>query len=339
MRKYTLKNDFKTIDNQDIAYILGFIYADGYIMEKPRYRLGINLATRDYEILEKIRDIISPSQPISRDEKSVYLVICGKEIFENLEKWGVYTRKTSLEMSIPKIDENLIRHFIRGYFDGDGWVSAYKEKYIYAGICSPTINILKCIQNQLSNNKILSRINKEKRIGKEAKILNYVSICKFDKYTVSIKKRESIEKLYHYLYDEANLFLKRKKDIFDKVLKTKLERNSIDNEFLEYKGKIQNIDKWAKDLNLSVRELRHRLSNPKWTLEDSLSFKKFENKKNLYCLKGEDSPIAKFTNNQVIEIFKSEKSILELSKEHNVHKDTIYRIKKKINYKSVTKDL
>ena len=56
-------------------------------------------------------------------------------------------------------------------------------------------------------------------------------------------------------------------------------------------------------------------------------------------MKGEDSPIAKFTNNQVIEIFKSEKSILELAKEHNVHRDTIYRIKKKINYKSVTKDL
>ena len=45
-------------------------------------------------------------------------------------------------MHIPNIPKNLIRHFIRGYFDGDGTIFM-DRKYYKSNICSICENFLK----------------------------------------------------------------------------------------------------------------------------------------------------------------------------------------------------
>jgi intein-encoded DNA endonuclease-like protein len=46
----------------------------------------------------------------------------------DLEKWGCVENKT-FKLNFPDfISEELIPHFIRGYFDGDGSVFLHKQK-------------------------------------------------------------------------------------------------------------------------------------------------------------------------------------------------------------------
>jgi hypothetical protein len=53
-------------------------------------------------------------------------------------------------------------------------------------------------------------------------------------------------------------------------------------------------------------------------------------------LKGDKNPVSRFSNSQVIEIYKSAKSANGLAKEYGVHKSTIRYIKNGKNWSSVT---
>ncbi len=131
VRKYQLdENYFDIIDNQNKAYILGFLYADGH-NSINKSTVTMSLQESDKEILEYIRKEIKSEKPLEyldysnkNDFGYVYknqyrLIMFSKHMCESLEKIGMIHNK-SLLLDFPILDEELIRHFIRGYFDGDG---------------------------------------------------------------------------------------------------------------------------------------------------------------------------------------------------------------------------
>lgn len=135
-RTYELDiNYFDEIDNQDKAYILGFLYADGNVGLKKR-TVTLSLQESDMEILNKINSCIGSNAPLHFIDQSkhkqpkentdyhytnmVSLKIYSTHICNKLIEHGVYEDK-SLILEFPKwLNQNLYSHFIRGYFDGDG---------------------------------------------------------------------------------------------------------------------------------------------------------------------------------------------------------------------------
>ena len=116
------KDFFKTIDNEFKAYILGFIYADGYIESNER-TLAFNINEKDIDILYKIKECMNCNNEIrkSSTKKCVRLHLSSIDLVDDLKKLGV-TRNKTQKISFPKIDKELLRHFLRGYFDGDGHI-------------------------------------------------------------------------------------------------------------------------------------------------------------------------------------------------------------------------
>ena len=125
MRHTLNKNYFKNIDTEEKAYWLGFIAADGcvYKMSKNAYRLQINLSAVDIGHLELFNDCIESDYIITQkkvnNSDTCILKISSKEFTDNLINLGITPNK-SLIVQMPNISQDLIRHFIRGYFDGDG---------------------------------------------------------------------------------------------------------------------------------------------------------------------------------------------------------------------------
>lgn len=137
-RKYVVDEDFfEVIDTEHKAYWLGFLYADGYV-SSTRPDIKIQLQRRDRYILEEfvadlnstypVKDYIqreriisdgkmSPSTDISR------VCIRSKKLHHDLCKNGCIPNK-SLVLEFPTVvPDELLRHFIRGYFDGDGCIT------------------------------------------------------------------------------------------------------------------------------------------------------------------------------------------------------------------------
>ncbi len=220
-RKYSFdKSFFKVIDTQEKAYFLGFLYADGCI-DLSRKTAVIELQNTDIEILEKLNKSIKNTKPLIYKKSrrcsmnlkyickpTVQLEITGTKTIQDLINLGC-TPKKSLTLEFPteqQVPKHLIRHFIRGYFDGDGWIT-YIEKEslkVKAGFISTTkfLNILK---NILLSFNIHTRL----REYKETNGISYLDTI----------RQKSILKLFDFLYKNDTISLNRKKEKFNKVIK------------------------------------------------------------------------------------------------------------------------
>lgn len=109
---------FSKIDTNDKAYFLGLLFADGNVHKNTT---TLTLEKTDAEIIAKFKIYINYLAEIRLDrEKYLRFVLCSQKIARDLISHGCVERK-SLILKFPNLDsDELIRHFIRGYFDGDG---------------------------------------------------------------------------------------------------------------------------------------------------------------------------------------------------------------------------
>lgn len=141
--KYEYDKDyFKIIDCEEKAYWLGFIYADGYVSiynNGRNHEFGIEIKATDDEHLKKFnRSINGNFELYYRTRKHKFKTytsvvdICSIRIYSqqfvgNLINKGVVQNKTDI-LEFPKfLPKELMRHFIRGYIDGDGYISFDKR--------------------------------------------------------------------------------------------------------------------------------------------------------------------------------------------------------------------
>lgn len=215
-------NFFKKIDNEEKAYWLGFLYADGNVYSKNykknnqgKHVIDISLSIIDIEHLEKFKKAIKTNAPVSIREtrcnnkifKACRFSINNKEMTEDIIKLGCVPNK-SLILDFPNeniVPNNLLRHFIRGYFDGDGWITSYKRK---------------------DSNGYRNEVG---IIGGK-KALNYFidflpkGFSKYEKYKddkiiqISGSSIKTISETYNYLYENATIFLDRKKNVFENIM-------------------------------------------------------------------------------------------------------------------------
>ena len=149
---------FDTIDSEEKAYWLGFLYADGCVLynnttsTRNYYHVRIALKSTDIEHLRKFKDFLQDNRDDSiihiRTEnkngkiyESCRYSVSNKHLAESLVNLGCTPRK-SLTLTFPDIKKfnnpDLIFDFIRGYCDGDGCLSYYTKR----GKTYPSINIV-----------------------------------------------------------------------------------------------------------------------------------------------------------------------------------------------------
>lgn len=208
---------FENIDSEEKAYWLGFLIADGGTCYTTDYykkcnrpnRLYINLSLKDVNMLDKFKIFLNtntkirfyiPEQTYSNNEMC-QLIINSINICSSLNKYGIYPNKTGHEI-IPTISIDLMRHLIRGYFDGDGTVYIHKNKYICVGF-SGNEKFLLDLKQLLKSYKIIKNDNK---VSKEM----YDKQC----YSFRFSNKEDVSNFFHYIYDNSNIYMERKYCIF-----------------------------------------------------------------------------------------------------------------------------
>lgn len=116
---------FDEINTEAKAYWLGFLTADGYVSDTNTIELC--LAEADKEHVEKFKKAISSKHAISLKKTNLngkeflsYRISIKDTIMANtLRSYGLTSDK-SYTAYIPNIPNELMRHYIRGLFDGDG---------------------------------------------------------------------------------------------------------------------------------------------------------------------------------------------------------------------------
>jgi len=147
-KKYSCNDRFFVKLNPVSAYWLGFIAADGSLSLKDKGTL-ISLMKADAGHLQKFLDAIKSNSKIGyvQSNKSAHINIYSNDLFTSLIKLGITPNK-SLRIKEVHIPSNLISHFVRGLFDGDGSISGKKVTHIQFQIAGYK-PLLRQIQNVL----------------------------------------------------------------------------------------------------------------------------------------------------------------------------------------------
>lgn len=132
----TNQNIFNVIDSEEKAYWLGFLYADGTVRSKPGdNQIELSLQAQDYDHLVKFRKFIGNNNKIAYREKQKAYRYCvrSKQMKQDLIRLGCVPNK-SLILTFPnkkQVPDCLLRHFVRGYTDGDGCLCVTHNKMHY----------------------------------------------------------------------------------------------------------------------------------------------------------------------------------------------------------------
>lgn len=212
---------FENIDTEAKAYWLGFILADGCIYKN---QLIISIQEEDGYLLEDLSKLLGVEsiklrlikKINERYKNQLSLNISNSKLIADLAKYGIISNK-SHKSYFPDIPEELYSHFIRGVFDGDGSISRPKKAAYH------TFNIC-------GNNLLIEKIQ-------EILIKN----CKLNKTKLSIPKKEHANikvviysgnrqclKIKEFIYKNATIYMKRKKDKFDSIVVVWKTENNVE---------------------------------------------------------------------------------------------------------------
>lgn len=133
-KRLVRQNFFENIQTEIQAYLLGFYVADGSLNRK-RGTIRVKVTETDKAIVDLFAKYISPdARNVINDsfdmigasgkeihvKNSAQVDITSKILSNSLDKLGYGERKTYSDLHLPDLSPELLKHFIRGYFDGDG---------------------------------------------------------------------------------------------------------------------------------------------------------------------------------------------------------------------------
>lgn len=122
----------------NMAYTLGYIYADGHVT-KAGNRLQLHCHRKDDEIIHQILEdmkfrnkiyYIPASHTNNRNNgEAVAAHINNRHLVGSLNNHGLVHDKTYQDCHLPYVPDEYLCHFARGYFDGDGCISIKSGRY------------------------------------------------------------------------------------------------------------------------------------------------------------------------------------------------------------------
>lgn len=204
------------IDDEYKAYYLGFMYADGYNnYSNKKYQISLELQASDIDILERFKTLFHSTYRI-RDKVSKLsyaenwspikrLVFYSKDLSLKLKEYGCIEAKT-YDLDFPSEDivpDHLIRHFIRGYSDGDGSICINEKSYR---------NTISIQGTQLFLSGLMEKVVTHTGVTR-TKILNgNGNVFEWKK-----GGRKQVLKVLDWLYKDSNIYLERKYDKYMQI--------------------------------------------------------------------------------------------------------------------------
>jgi intein-encoded DNA endonuclease-like protein len=199
---------FDTVDTEEKSYYLGLILADGCITSYINHRswqrrLSITLHYRDAYIIDRLANCLGRTAGDAtkkKGSKQRCVNITSDHICNTLTTYGITEHKSTdnHEATIFNyIPPELMRHFIRGFIDGDGCIAIYRNNGRKIG----AVNVCGNYNDMVAVSNIFSTMGCKIKMPDKLRSI----------YRVQWASRDDVTNIIHYLYDDATIYLERKK--------------------------------------------------------------------------------------------------------------------------------
>lgn len=228
-RTYHHQEDFfEKIDTEEKAYWLGFMFADGYISNNEhRYgedQFGLSLSEVDIDVLYKFKDAINASNPIhtyirsdNNSKPLCRIQLTSQRTVDDLISHGCIKQKSHILEPPKGVPDELIHHFIRGFFDGDGSIiksrnENYKKTngYVYSIDFTTTEMMANWLQSYFDMGSVIKDSRKQFT------------------YYYNLGGHQQVIKFFHLIYNHATIYMERKYLRFKELLNKYEETQGID---------------------------------------------------------------------------------------------------------------
>ena len=216
---------FENIDCERKAYWLGMLMADGNVIYKSENSkiVSLHLNTDDKYIVEEFAkdietDLTVKDYTYEYDDRKIkcdsILRIHSSKMADDLAKYNVVPRKSYKQFGLPNTNKEYMSHFIRGLFDGDGSISLIKPKdqRIHRA------NISFCGNEQLVKELydfFKENLDIDRLIVDMNKYGNNI-------FNFRLRTNDHVIKLKEYMYSNATIYMKRKREKFDKFAEERM---------------------------------------------------------------------------------------------------------------------
>lgn len=219
-RKYdVIDNYFDIIDTQNKAYALGLYYADGTVSKNKNY-VSISLQERDVNILDKLNNEFGGNRKLTfvkfNDKNSNWsnqymFTVASDKIHGDLIKHGCVPNK-SLILEFPNtIPREMIRHFVRGYFDGDGNISKNEDRCTLISTEDFCCKLSEIVKKELNINSSIFFCHNKNTTTR----------------TFQIAGKNQVKKFLDWLYIGSELYIERKYRLYLSKYHTELLNDSL----------------------------------------------------------------------------------------------------------------
>ena len=202
---------FSVINTQAKAYFLGLIITDGCIYSKngKAPRISISLHDNDSYLIKLFLKEIHSNKKVTNDGRGCSEVAIGShKMVSDLRKYGLLERKSLCTVFPSNLPIDYYPSLLRGIIDGDGSISFYARK----GRKCHTKAIRLCSGNEKFLLDIVEFLHRV--VG-----IDSVNVYrdKENLWSIAYRKTASLLKLIEYLYSDAEIYMKRKKELCDLV--------------------------------------------------------------------------------------------------------------------------
>lgn len=187
------------MEKEILYYLLGYVFADGCLATSSKGYEYISISTADEEIAKKISLYTNTKVTRFKTKWKMRYSVCiwDRELVDWMKSKGIIKRKTGFEQ-YPELDLDCLNHFIRGFLDGDGMISIFKN-LLFSGFACANKDFLLNLRRDISYHAGVSK-------DSGTLLKECVANCYKLRYSVSDTIR-----LCRYLYKNATIFMERKK--------------------------------------------------------------------------------------------------------------------------------
>jgi len=231
-RKYFVNNDFFKEWSHDMAYVLGFWWADGCMVGQI---FSISQKETDGYLLKQILGVMDSTYPLYKSNGSCSFQIRSVSIINDIKELGGIENK-SKKVVLPCVPDLYLPDFMRGLFDGDGSICLQTGRRSYhASLTSGSKLFLEQVNKSLiesipdfRGSNVASVVCKKGRKMPHNRNLLKDSTYHMLRFGVNDTKR-----LGAFLYKNDGLCLFRKRDIYLGL--TPIREATYNKDFLSFK--------------------------------------------------------------------------------------------------------
>ena len=217
IRKHAINEEFFSETGEATAYVLGMLATDGTVDGIRGFTISLKRSDRHH--LQKLNDLMGSEYPVYDTEhispngtisRMARLSVSSRKMAADLLKHGLHPNKT-FTVKPWQGPPDLVRHWIRGCLDGDGCISTPKR--LEGAESRWNVQFCGNVHMVQGFADFVARLTGDCKVPYKTKRSAERPI-----FAVTYCRLATIHNLLHNLYDDATVWLDRKKRLADQIL-------------------------------------------------------------------------------------------------------------------------